>query len=146
MTMRNLLRNQTPVVAFTVVVIEIGSEVGGMSVSLGIHKGPVFNCYNSEFIDDVPVSFQDIWNNVWEPAIAACDVHVFRSCLDFTVSQIPQVLEELDRIYDWVQINVDKDTEYISWRIHDELKPFLMRCIIIVKEIGIQRRQSCKRQ
>ena len=106
---------------------ENGSEVSDMSVSLGIHKGPVFNSYNSEFIEDVPVSFQDVWNHVWEPAITACDVHVFRNCFDFTVSQIPEVLEELDRIYDWVQINGGKDTEYISWRIRDELKPFLIQ-------------------
>lgn len=98
-----------------------------MSTSLGIHKGEPFDSHNSEFIDDVPVSFQRVWNSVWEAAIAACGVRIFRNCRDFTVSQIPEVLAELDQIYDWVQINGGKDTEYITWRIRDELKPFLIR-------------------
>ena len=105
------------------------SDFGGgiISVSLGVHKGEPFDCHNSEFIDDVLVSFQRTWNSVWEAAIADCEVQIFRSCRDFTVNQIPEVLAELDRIYDWVQINGGKDTKYITLRIRDELKPFLIR-------------------
>ena len=98
-----------------------------MSVSLSVHKGEPFDCFNSESIDNVPVSFQSTWNSVWEAAIAACRVQIFRNCRDFTVSQIPEVLAELDRIYDWVQIKGGKDTKYITLRIRDELKPFLIR-------------------
>ena len=98
-----------------------------MSVSAGIYKGAAFDCHGSVFIDCVPVSYQRVWDHVWEPAIAACEVRVFRNCCDFTVSRIPEVLEELDRIFSWVQTNGGKDTEYISWRIRDELKPFLIQ-------------------
>ena len=98
-----------------------------MSVSLGIYKGELFDCSSSECIDVIPVSFQRVWSEVWNPAIIACGVRVFEDCRDFKVSQIPEVLEELERIYDWVQTNGGQDTQYISWRIRDELKPFLIR-------------------
>ena len=98
-----------------------------MSVSLGVHKGEAFDCSNSEFIEDRPVAFQNVWNNVWESAIEACKIRIFRCCLDFTVDQIPEVLAELDLIYNWVQNNGEKDTEYILCRIREELKPFLSR-------------------
>jgi hypothetical protein len=60
-------------------------------------------------------------------AISECNIRVFVYFRNFSVRQIPEVLDELDRIYDWVQINGGKDTEYISWRIHDELKPFFIQ-------------------
>lgn len=98
-----------------------------MSVTLGIHKGKAFDCNSSEFVNDVPVSFQSVWNHVWDQALTECKIRIFVDCHDFSISQIPEVLEELDRIYEWVQINGGKDTDYISWRIRDELKPFLMQ-------------------
>ncbi len=36
-----------------------------MSVSLGIYKGKRFDIFASQFIADVPVSFQTVWDNVW---------------------------------------------------------------------------------
>ncbi len=100
-------------------------EVDNVSVTLGIYKGKDY--HSGEFIDDVPVSFQHVWNQVWNKALAECKIHIFVDCHHFSISQIPKVLEELERIYDWVQINGGKDTEYISWRIRDELKPFLIQ-------------------
>ena len=98
-------------------------EVDNVSVTLGIYKGKDY--HSSEFVDDVPVSFQRVWNQVWNQALTECKIHIFVDCHYFSISQIPKVLEELKRIYDWVQINGGKDTEYISWRIRDELEPFL---------------------
>ncbi len=98
-----------------------------MSVSLGLYKGPIFDCYNSKYVEMIPVSFQNVWNQVWDKAITECNIRVFVDCCDFSVSQIPEVLVELDRIFDWVQVNGGKDTEYITWRIRDELKPFLIQ-------------------
>lgn len=96
-----------------------------MSVSLTISKWIDSDRNNREFIVDIPVSFQSVWNQVWEPAITACDVQFFKCCNVFTTEQIPKVLEELARIYDWVQVNDVEDTAYITERIRDELKPFL---------------------
>ena len=96
-----------------------------MSVTLGIYKGKAFDLRASECLDDIPVSFERVWRQVWDKAIIECNVRIFVDCYDFTIGQIPDVLAELDRIYDWVQINGGDDTEYISWRIRDELKPFL---------------------
>ena len=98
-----------------------------MSVSLGVYKGKNYYDYDCELVDDRPVSFQRVWNRVWDRAIAECKIRIFDNCRHFSVSQIPEVLEELDRIYEWVQINGGEDTNYISERIHDELKPFLIQ-------------------
>lgn len=94
-----------------------------MSMSMGVYKGETYD--NSEFIDDKPVSVQRVWRDVWDHAITECSVRVFIDCNYFSVSQIPEVLAELDRIYDWVQFNGGNDTDYISYRISDELKPYL---------------------
>jgi len=96
-----------------------------MSLTMGIYKGSTYQ--DGEFLDDRPVSFFRVWKQVWSPAIAACGGRLFQDCSYFPVSQIPDVLAELDRIYDWVQINGGEDTEYVSWRIRDELKPFLIQ-------------------
>ncbi len=97
-----------------------------MSVSLTISKWIDSDRNNREFIVDIPVSFQSVWNRVWKTAIIACDVQLFKSCNVFTTEQIPKVLEELSRIYNWVQVNGGEDTSYITERIRDELKPFLI--------------------
>ena len=96
-----------------------------MSVSLAVYKGKGINSPDSIFINDIPVSFQRIWTGLWQESIINCDIHYFRSFSSYTVSQIPEVLEEIDRIYDYVQINGGKDKDYISARIRDQLKPFL---------------------
>lgn len=98
-----------------------------MSVSLGLYKGSLYDNYNSKFIKVIPVSFQDVGDHVWSQALTECNIKVFVTRNDFSVKQIPEVLAELDRIYDWIQINGDKDKAYISRRIYDELKPFLIQ-------------------
>lgn len=95
-----------------------------MSMTLGIYKGELHDYHNSEFIDDRPVSFQRVWNEVWTKAIIECKIRLFNDCHDFAVNDIPTVLLELEAIYNWVQCNGGKDTEYIQWRI-GELKEFL---------------------
>lgn len=97
-----------------------------MSVSLGIHKGKAFDCFQSEFIDDIPVSFQSVWNGLWQDAIKACEIQIFKLGANFTVNQIPEVIAEIDKIFDWIQIYEGKDKDYISVRINNQLKPFLM--------------------
>ena len=94
-----------------------------MSVTLGINKGKDYG--SSEFIDDIPVSFARTWHEVWSKALAECDINTFIIDHYFPIKDVPTVLEELDRIYEWVQNNGGKDTEYISSRIRDQLKPFL---------------------
>ena len=96
-----------------------------MSITLGISKGKEYA--GSEFIDDVPVSFFSVWKRTWERAQKECNIRIFMDCQYFRISEVPQVLEELDRIYEWVQTNGGEDTEYVSWRIRDQLKPFLMQ-------------------
>ena len=98
-----------------------------MSVALFIEKAKSCNDQNKEDIDVIPVSFERVWNAVWERAIRECNIRLFVYFRYFSVRQIPEVLDELDRIYDWVQSNGGEDTAYISWRIHDELKPFFIR-------------------
>lgn len=96
-----------------------------MSVSLGIYKGQPFDCSKSELIDVIPVSFQGVWNGLWQNAIKDCEIRIFILGSDFTVNQIPEVLTEIDKVYDWVQTNGGNDKEYISKRICNELTPFL---------------------
>ncbi len=96
-----------------------------MSVSLGIYKGKAFECSESEFRADIPVSFQRVWDSVWENAIVNCNVQILRCSIDFTIKQIPEVISELELIYDWVQTNRCDDSEYVLKRIRDELCPFL---------------------
>lgn len=98
-----------------------------MSVALFVEKGKSDDNLKKECVDVIPVSFESVWNSVWMRAINECNIRVFVYFRDFSVRQIPEALDELDRIYDWVQINGGKDTEYISWRIHDELKPFFIQ-------------------
>ena len=73
------------------------------------------------------MSFETVWHAVWMKAIRECNISLFTYFRYFSVAQMPEVLEELDRIYDWVQVNGGDDTSYVSWRIHDELKPFLIQ-------------------
>lgn len=95
-----------------------------MSVSLGLYKGKQFDSFTSQFITEIPVSFQEVWNNVWTKAIAECKVQIFVPCKDFTVNDIPVVLDELDAIYRWSDDHGGKDTRYIQERIQ-ELKAYL---------------------
>ena len=96
-----------------------------MSVSLGIYKGKDYG--SSEFIDDIPVSFASTWHKVWRKAFNECNIRLFIDCRYFSIKQIPNVLDELDMIYEWVQTNGGEYTEYISQRICDQLKPFLIK-------------------
>ena len=96
-----------------------------MSITLGINKGKSFDSSNSVFVGDVPVSFQRVWNDLWQEAINYCGIHFFKLDSGFTVDQIPEVLIEIDKINDWVLVKGGNDKEYISKRICNELKPFL---------------------
>ena len=95
-----------------------------MSLTLGIYKGRTYQ--DSEFIDDRPVSFFRVWKSL-VAGDRCLRRQIISGLLLFPISQIPDVLAELDRIYDWVQINGGEDTEYVSWRIRDELKPVLIQ-------------------
>lgn len=88
-----------------------------MSVSLLVFKGEHFNSSTSKVIDEIPVSFQSVWNNIWEKAIYECSVKKFVTCGMFTVDDIPNVITELDTIYNWVNHNGGKETKYIQDRI-----------------------------
>ncbi len=95
-----------------------------MSVSLGLYKGKQFDCYRSQFITAIPVSFQNVWNEVWVKAISECNILKFVDCKDFAVNEIPAVLADLDAIYNWFHLEGGKDTNYIRERIK-ELKEYL---------------------
>lgn len=95
-----------------------------MSVSLLVFKGEDFNDSKSQVIAEMPVSFQNVWNETWEKAIFECKVKIFVWCGMFSINTIPSVLAELDSILDWVNNNGGKDMEYIQNRIQ-ELKDFL---------------------
>lgn len=95
-----------------------------MSVSLLVFKGEDFNDSKSQVIDEMPVSFQRVWNETWEKAISECNIKIFVCCGMFSINTIPSVLTELDSIFDWVKSNGGEDTEYIQNRIQ-ELKEFL---------------------
>ncbi len=110
--------------SFTEEALNSNFEEDIMSLSLGVHRGKPFDIHNSEFIDDRPVSFYRVWIEVWSKAISECRILKFVDCHDFTVNEIPNVLVELDAIYNWVQYNGGKDRKYITWRIED-LKEYL---------------------
>ena len=95
-----------------------------MSVSLLVFKGEKFNASKSQVIAEMPVSFQNIWNETWERAISECRVKIFVCCGMFSANTIPNVLAELDSIFNWVEHNGGKDRDYIQNRIQ-ELKDFL---------------------
>ena len=88
-----------------------------MSVSLLVFKGEHFNSSTSKVINEIPVSFQSVWNNIWEKAISECSVKKFVTCGMFTVDDIPNVITELDTIYNWVHHNGGEETKYIQDRI-----------------------------
>lgn len=95
-----------------------------MSVSLLIYKGEKFNYPKSSAIAEMPVSFQNVWNETWEKAIYACKVKIFVCGGMFSIDMIPNVSAELDSIFSWVHNNGGKDAEYIQNRIK-ELKDLL---------------------
>lgn len=88
-----------------------------MSVSLLVFEGEYFNSSTSKIIDEIPVSFQRVWNDIWEKAISECSVKKFVCCGMFSVEEIPTVIRELDSIYNWVNHNGGKETENIQDRI-----------------------------
>ena len=95
-----------------------------MSVSLLVFKGEDFNSSKSQVIAEIPVSFQNVWNETWEKAISECKIKIFVCCGMFSINKIPSVLTELDSIFDWVNNNGGRDMKYIQNRIQ-ELKEFL---------------------
>lgn len=95
-----------------------------MSVSLLVFKGENFNISKSQVIAEIPVSFQNVWNETWEKAISECKIKIFVCCGKFSINKIPSVLTELDSIIDWVNNNGGRDMEYIPNRIQ-ELKELL---------------------
>ena len=95
-----------------------------MSVSLLVFKGEDFNSSKSQVIAEIPVSFQNVWNETWEKAISECKIKIFVCGGMFSINTIPSVLTELDSIYDWVNNNGGRDMKYIQNRIQ-ELKEFL---------------------
>lgn len=80
-----------------------------MSVSLLIFKGEKFNYPKSSAIAEMPVSFQNVWNETWEKAIYACKVKIFVCGGMFSIDMIPNVSAELDSIFSWVHNNGGKD-------------------------------------
>lgn len=95
-----------------------------MSVSLLIFEGEYFNDSKSQIIAEIPVSFQKVWNEIWEKAISICNIKIFVCGGMFSILEIPSVLTELNYIYDWVNNNGGKDEEYVKTRIY-ELKLLL---------------------
>ena len=95
-----------------------------MSVSLLVFKGEDFNNSKSQVITEMPVSFQNVWNETWEKAISECKIKIFVCGGMFSINTIPSVLAELDSIFDWVNNNGGRDIKYIQNRIQ-ELKEFL---------------------
>ncbi len=97
-----------------------------MAVSLSVFKGEFSDIDKSEHLKEIPVSFQSVWNDVWEKAIAACNIKKFGyyALSYFSVNEIPDILQELDAVYDWVGLNGGDDTEYVQRRIC-ELKEYL---------------------
>ncbi|MBD5527782.1 MAG: hypothetical protein HDR02_05140 [Lachnospiraceae bacterium] len=95
-----------------------------MSVSLLVFKGEDFNNSKSQVIAEMPVSFQNVWNETWEKAISECKIKIFVCGGMFSINAIPSVLTELDSIFDWVNNNGGRDMKYIQNRIQ-ELKEFL---------------------
>lgn len=80
-----------------------------MSVSLLIFKVEKFNYPKSSAIAEMPVSFQNVWNETWEKAIYACKVKIFVCGGMFSIDMIPNVSAELDSIFSWVHNNGGKD-------------------------------------
>ena len=88
-----------------------------MSVSLTAYKGRRFDPFESKMVFDYPVSFQNIYNDLWEKAISDCKIELFKACTMFTNDNIPQVLDELDLIYKWAVENGGENSNYMSDRI-----------------------------
>lgn len=69
-----------------------------------------------------PVSTEDVYIRVWNRAIAEENFRLFRECSGFTVEQVSEVLDELQRIKDWCERNLDhssRDYSYMIWRPDD---------------------------
>lgn len=82
-----------------------------MSVSLLVFKGEEFNDSKSQVIAEMPVSFQNVWNETWEKAISECKVKTFVCGGIFSINAIPGVLTELDSIFNWVSNKGGKDLD-----------------------------------
>ncbi len=95
-----------------------------MSVSMLVFKGEFNDLEKSECLKDIPVSFFQVWMDVWRKAIAECKIKKFACGGTFRVNEIPTVLQQLDAVYDWVGLNGGDDTEYVQRRIR-ELKEYL---------------------
>ena len=97
-----------------------------MSVSLSVYKGETYNDEKSDFIIDIPVSFQRIWNEGWELLISKCRTTRFVIGGMFTVNDLPIILDELEKVYEYICRNNISDKEYIQNRIK-ELKQYLKK-------------------
>ena len=69
-----------------------------------------------------PVSTEDVYIRIWSRAIAEENIRLFRECGGFTVRQTGEVLDELQRIRNWCDRNLDTDSQdysYMIWRLDD---------------------------
>ena len=69
-----------------------------------------------------PVSVENIYIRVWSRAIEDAHIQLFRECGGFTVEQVGEVLDELQRIRDWCERNLDHDSAdygYMIQRLYD---------------------------
>ena len=88
-----------------------------MSVTLGI-KDPVTGAY-----DDMPVSVQSTWREVWEPAIEAMHLH-YLAQFAISTAALPELMEEFRKVQEYVRTHdvPESDKSYVIERIDDILE------------------------
>lgn len=86
-----------------------------MSVSIG-RTNPKTNEY-----DEILVSFQTVWNDVWEKAIKDRNLHYIGCCKILHKKDLQFILSEFLQVKDYVLNHnfSDKDRNYVSKRIDE---------------------------
>ena len=84
-----------------------------MSVSLSRDKRP-----GEQGVLEIPIAFQRVYRQYWEPAIKELDIQCFQTCAYFGRDKLDQALRELALLKEWTKKNVTgSDREYILTRI-----------------------------
>lgn len=74
---------------------------------------------DEQFILSLMVASESYYKKYWEKIVQECDIQLFREYGEFCESDREQVMNELQRINDWVDKNVTdpEDREYMTRRM-----------------------------
>jgi len=94
-----------------------------MSVAIFRHGDKQIGASNLSFYENI--SGEDFYQRVWTKAIADTGVTLFREYSQFEVSDLEQVMDELNRLLVWAEANLSNlgggDLDYMRPRIENLL-------------------------